>query len=400
MSFATLALLVAIGLVGPILAGLPRFGPPLVVGEILAGVLVGRSGLDVLPVDDPSLNLLAEIGFALLMLIVGTHLPIREPGLRPALRRAVPAVLISAALAVGLGYLLAPITHLDAPLVIAVLLTTSSGAVALPVLQALGREDAALLVATAWIAIADVVTVLAIPLVIRQGSLGQVLIGIAAVVAVAAVVYLVAHRLDDNDVVHRLRHRSKKQHWALDLRISLLGLFTLAAIALHQHTSVLIAGFAAGSVLAVLGEPRRLAQQLIGLGEGFLIPLFFVTLGARLDLHALVTQPANLILAGALAAGAVAVHVGAALVLRLPIGVGLLASAQLGVPSAVATLGLATGLLGPGQAAAILAAVLLSLIACAAGAALLGHADGLGDRTAPALKAEPDPHAIGPASSS
>ncbi|MFN8081739.1 MAG: cation:proton antiporter [Kineosporiaceae bacterium] len=77
MSFATLALLVAIGLVGPILAGLPRFGPPLVVGEILAGVLVGRSGLDVVPVDDPSLNLLAEIGFALLMLIVGTHLPIR-----------------------------------------------------------------------------------------------------------------------------------------------------------------------------------------------------------------------------------------------------------------------------------------------------------------------------------
>ena len=317
MSFATLALLVAIGLAGPILAGLPRFGPPLVVGEILAGVLVGRSGLDLVPVDDASLNLLAEIGFALLMLIVGTHLPIREPGLRPALRRAVPAVLISATLAIGLGYLLAPVTHLDSPLVIAVLLTTSSGAVALPVLQALRREDAALLVATAWIAIADVVTVLAIPLVIRQGSLSQVLIGIAAVVAVAAVVYLIAHRAGDNEFVHRLRHRSKKQHWALDLRINLLVLFTLAAIALRQHTSVLIAGFAVGSVLAILGEPRRLAQQLIGLGEGFLIPLFFVTLGARLDLHALVTQPANLILAGALAVGAVAVHIGAAQPSRL-----------------------------------------------------------------------------------
>jgi len=49
MSFATLALLVAVGLAGPLLAGLPRVTVPLVVGEILAGVVVGRSGLDRVP---------------------------------------------------------------------------------------------------------------------------------------------------------------------------------------------------------------------------------------------------------------------------------------------------------------------------------------------------------------
>jgi len=385
MGFGTLAMLVALGLVGPALAALPRVGPPLVVGEILIGVVFGRSGLDVVPVDDAALNLLSEIGFALLMLIVGTHLPIHEAGLRPALRKALPVVVLTGILALAGGYALAPVTGLRAPLVIAVLLATSSGAVALPVLQALKGSDDTLLVATAWIAVADVATVLAIPLVIRQGSMVQVLAGIAAVVLLAAVVYLVARRFSSSDPIHGLRHRSKKQHWALDLRINLLVLFCLAAIAVHQHTSVLIAGFAAGTVLALLGEPRRLSWQLIGLGEGFLIPLFFVDLGAKLDLHALVTRPANLVLAASLTVGAVVVHVLAARLLRLPIGAGLLATAQLGVPSAVATLGLATGLLQPGQAAAVLTAVLASLGACAWGASLLGHTGSVGDHAAPHL---------------
>ncbi len=111
-----------------------------------------------------------------------------------------------------------------------------------------------------------------------------------------------------------------------------------------------------------------------------------MTLGARLDLHALVTQPRTLVLAGALAAGAVAVHLVSARALRLPVGLGLVASGQLGVPAAVATTGLATWVLNPGQAAAVLAAALLSLAACTAGARLLGHTEKIGGYSAPRLR--------------
>jgi Kef-type K+ transport system membrane component KefB len=383
MSFATLALLVAVGLAGPLLAGIPRFGPPLVVGEILAGIVIGRSGFDLVDVDDPSLTLLSEIGFALLMLIVGTHLPIRQPTLRPALRKASLVSLAVAAMALAVGYGLDPITGLHRPLVLAVLVATSSGAVALPVLQALPGTDDALLVTTAWIAIADVGTVMAIPLVIRQGSLGGVLLGIVGVLVVSGLVFVAALRVRGAGSTRLVRSRSRRSHWALDLRISLIILFLLAAIAVRQHTSVLIAGFAAGTVLALLGEPRRLAEQLIGLGEGFLVPLFFVALGAKLELRALFTQPRNLILAAVIAIGATAVHVLAARAFSLPIGAGLLATAQLGVPSAIANIGLTTGALTSGQAAAVLAAVLLSLVACAGGAALMGHPAPIGDYTAP-----------------
>jgi Kef-type K+ transport system membrane component KefB len=196
-------------------------------------------------------------------------------------------------------------------------------------------------------------------------------------------VYWTARRAARHPWATRVRDRSRTGHWALDLRVSLVVLFALAAVATRQHASVLIAGFAAGAVLALLGEPRRLAEQLIGLGEGFLVPIFFVTLGARLRLDALIGSPRNLALAAGLAVGATLVHVAVALLVGLPIGSGLLATAQLGVPAAVASIGLTSGLLGAGQAAAVLAAVLASLVVCSVGAALLGHRRGVGDHTAP-----------------
>jgi Kef-type K+ transport system membrane component KefB len=385
MSFATLALLVGVGLLGPLLAALPRVNPPLVVGEIAAGLVIGRSGLDLVDVHDPALSLMADVGFALLMLIVGTHLPVHQPALRGALTKAVGMAAVTAVLTLAAGFVLAPVTGLDHPVVLAVLLATSSAAVSLPVIQSLGVDDDRLLVITAWIAVADVSTVLAIPLVVRQGSPGRVLLGIAEVVALAGGVYAVARLLQGRSVTRQVRNRSRDQHWALDLRVALLILFVMAWVATRQNASILIAGFAAGSVLALLGEPRRLGEQLIGLGEGFLVPLFFVDLGAKLDLGALLGTPRNLLLAAALAIGSAAVHVACALIFRLPVAGGLLATAQLGVPSAIATLGLGTGLLRPGQAAALLAAVLVSLGTCAAGAAMLGHRDRIGDHTAPQI---------------
>ena len=82
-----------------------------------------------------------------------------------------------------------------------------------------------------------------------------------------------------------------------------------------------------------------------GVAEGFFIPLYFVVLGAQLDLGGLVGDPSMLALAGALAALNVVIHVLAAVVVRRPMAGGLVASAQLGVPAAIATLGLADGVL-------------------------------------------------------
>ena len=162
---------------------------------------------------------------------------------------------------------------------------------------------------------------------------------------------------------------SRERGWGLDLRVSLLALFTCAWMATRFGTSILIAGFAVGPVVALLGEPRRVAEQLVGIGEGFAIPLFFVHLGAQIDLGALLNSPRALAFGGALAVVSIVIHVGAALAWRLPVTMGLVASAQLGVPAAVVSIGLATNQLTAAQGAAVMAALLVTLGACAVGGA-------------------------------
>ena len=383
MSFGVLALVVAAGLVGPWLASVRRLGPPVVVGEIAAGVVIGKSGFGWIEPSDTLLTGLSAIGFALVMFVVGTHLPVRDRHLRSALALGAALAATVGLLAVFAGALLGGVVGLNRPAVLAVLLATSSGAVALPLLQSAGRSDRAVLVTTAWIAIADVATVNALPVILATGRLWRVVLGGVLVVIAGAVLLLLASAARGRGWVRRLRALSHDRGWGLDLRVSLLALFTCAWLADEFGTSILIAGFAVGSVVAFLGEPRRVALQLVGIGEGFAIPLFFVHLGAQIDVRALLHTPKALILAGMLAAVAIAVHVVAALVWRLPVAMGFVASAQLGVPAAVVSIGLATNQLTAAQGAAVMVAALLTLAACAVGDALLGPARPLTDASAP-----------------
>jgi Kef-type K+ transport system membrane component KefB len=285
--------------------------------------------------------------------------------------------------AVIAGEIMSHLVGLNRPAILAVLLATSSGAVGLPVLQGLDRSDRPILVATAWIAIADVVTVLALPLVLANGRLGRVLLGSALVVLTGAVMLLVARATRGRTWARRLRTMSHDRGWGLDLRLSLLALFICAWLASRFGTSILIAGFTVGAAVALLGEPRRVAQQLVGLGEGFAIPLFFVHLGTRIDLGALFQSPRAMALAVTLGLVAILIHVAVGAASRVPVSMSLVASAQLGVPASVVSIGLATQQLTAAQGAAVMASLLITLAACALGSALLGHRGPLTDASAP-----------------
>ena len=136
---------------------------------------------------------------------------------------------------------------------------------------------------------------------------------------------------------------------------------------------MLIAGFGVGLMVAAIGGPKRLSRQVAGVAQGFMVPLFFVVLGARIDLRALGQHPILIVLAALLVALNAAVHLLAALLTRQPLAAGLAATAQLGVPAAVVTLGLQRNILTGGEGSAIVAAALASLALTAAGVTLLGR---------------------------
>jgi Kef-type K+ transport system membrane component KefB len=383
MSYGTLALVVAIGLLGPLLTLLPgRVAPPVVIGEIAAGVIFGRTGTRTIVATQPTLAFLADIGFALLMLIVATQLPLRDSRLRGASRRGLLATAVTIALAIAVSPLVASITGLHRPGILTVLIASSSAAIVLPILGPRESDDA-LIVTIAWVSIADVVTVLAVPFVLSTGGFGRAFAGSVLVVAGAIVAGVVLHRVIELPSIKQLRDESHHLAWALDLRFSLLVLFTLSWIAERFDLSALLAGFSVGIMVSLLGEPRRVASQLIGLGEGFFVPLFFVVLGARIDLRALVHSRDDIMLFASLAVATTLVPLAAAAIVRLPYTSGLLAAAETGVPAAVASLGLATNALRPGQAAAIVGAAILSLVATSVGAIRLGANPRLNRRARP-----------------
>jgi Kef-type K+ transport system membrane component KefB len=374
MSFGTLVLIVLAGLGGPLLGIATGRFIPVVVGEILAGILVGPAVLGTVHPANATIATLGEIGFAMLMLTVGMHLPLSDRRLAAAARKGGLLAGLVCVLAVPAGLLAADIAGSGHAAIYAVVLASGSAAVLLPAIEETGLAGAEVLSVMAQVTIADIITILAVPIVLQPGRVGHVVLGGLYVAGAAALLFVVARRLAGHEWVHSLRHKSKQRRWALDLRLSLLVLFVLAWIAQKGGTSILIAGFAAGLMVAVIGGPKRLSTQVRGIADGFFVPLYFVVLGAQLDLAGLVSHPSMLALAGALAVLNVAIHLLAALVVRQPVPAALTATAQLGVPAAVASLGLAEHLLSPVVATAIVASALVSLAVCTVGVEMLAQA--------------------------
>jgi len=360
--FHTLALLTVIGLAGPLLASLPRLRVPVVVGELIAGLVVGRTGFDVVDVSDPMFELFAAIGFALVMFVVGTHVPVRAAPMRSAIPAALARAVLVGGVAVALGFGLAAEFGTGHAALYAVLMASSSAALALPVIDSLRLRGHHVLSVTSQIAIADASCIVLLPLVIDIDRAPTAAMGALAVAGCAAVFFVLLRAIDLRGWRRRVHVYSEKRRFALELRTNLIVLFALAALALSAHVSIMLAGFAVGLVVSVVGEPRRLARQLFGITEGFFSPLFFVWLGASLQVRELGAHPKLILLGVGLGLGAVLAHCAGRL-FGQPLPFAVLSSAQLGVPVAAATIGTQQHLLAAGESAALIFGALLTIAA-------------------------------------
>jgi len=365
MGFGTLALLVVAGLAGPLLASVPRLRLPVVIGELVVGIILGKTGFGIVDHTEPTFELLANVGFALVMFVVGTHVPIRDRAQRSAVPAALVRAVLVGAVAACLGVGLAEVFGTGHAALYGVLMASSSAALALPVIGDLKLTGPPVLSLTAQIALADTACIVLLPLVIDPGRAPRAALGALAIAACAAVLYVVLRWANDRGLRKRLHKYSEKQKFALELRVNLAILFGLAALAISTHVSIMLAGFALGLVVASIGEPRRLARQLFGITEGFFAPLFFVWLGASLQVRDLVDDPQFILLGVALGVGAVLAHA-VGRILKQPMTLAVLSAAQLGVPVAAATVGTEQRLLLPGEPAALVLGALITIAATSA----------------------------------
>ena len=374
MDFATLALIALVGILGPLLAWPRRLRLPVVLGELGAGIVLGQTGLRVLDPSDSTFTFLANIGFALVMFVAGSHVPIRDQRLRAGLvtgaARAAAVGVVATALAVVISHAF----DTGHTALYAVLMASSSAALILPIIDSLHLGGPHVLRMLPQVAIADTASIVALPLAIDPKHAGRAALGALAIMACAVALYFALRYIETTGIRKRVHRVSQERQFAIELRVNLAILFALAALAARTHVSIMLAGFSFGLAMAAVGEPRRLARQLFAVTEGFFGPLFFVWLGASLDLRDLGRHPSYVVLGALLGAGAVAAHIAMRLTGQ-PIAIGALTAAQLGVPIAAVTVGTQQHLLRPGEASGLILGALITVavaVACGGVAARAG----------------------------
>jgi Kef-type K+ transport system membrane component KefB len=353
------------------------------------GVVLGQSGFGVIESSDVTLSFLAQLGFALVMFVAGTHVPLRQRAMLGGLRVGVLRALGVGVLAAPLGLLIAHLFGTGHAALYAVLIASSSAGIVLPSLGGLEVNTPAGLQMLVQLAVADAACIVALPLVLDPAHAARAGLGAVAVLAVAAVFFLLLWWSQRSGLRGRVHQVSERRGLAMELRVTLTLLFTLSAIAVGLGVSVMLAGFAMGLAMSAAGEPRRVANQTFALTEGFFAPIFFVWLGSSLDLRAIAANPTAIGLGVALGTAALLAH-GLMALTRQPLPIALTTAAQLGVPIGAAALGKTMGVLVDGEATAMLLGALITIAMVtllSARVAALVHD--------PSATSEPDPAANG-----
>src|SRR5690349_22114696 len=117
-----------------------------------------------LQASDRTFTFLADIGFALVMFLAGTHVPMRDPALRPALKVGVVRAVVVAVAATALGLALARLFDTGHAALYAVLMASSSAALILPIVDSLGLGGDHVLKLLPQVAVADAACIVALPL--------------------------------------------------------------------------------------------------------------------------------------------------------------------------------------------------------------------------------------------
>ena len=374
VEFTNLFAVALIALLAPLLLGLaPRLRVPAVVLEIVAGIVVGPHGLGLVDVDVP-VQIVALLGLGFLLFLAGLEIDVHQ--LRgQVLRLAVLGYLVTLVLggAAGVGFSAAGWVH--SALLIAVALSATSLGLVVPVLKDADRSNSAVGQFTiAAASVADFAAVLLLSLVFSTegGSAGErlIMVGLFALfVVVTGVVVATAGRSRRiGTVLLRLQDTTAE----IRVRAAVVLLVAFVALAEQFGLETILGAFLAGAVVGLVDRDAsshpRFRIKLDALGYGFLIPAFFVTSGLRLDLRGLVDDPAALARVPLFLAALLIVRGVPALLSIRTLGarsttaVALLQATSLPFIVTATQIGVATHLMTPVTAAALVCAGLLSVL--------------------------------------
>jgi Kef-type K+ transport system membrane component KefB len=369
----SLLLIFTIAVVAPLLCEwIPRIRLPLVVLEIVLGIIVGPQVLG-WATPGPLIDVLARFGLAALFFLAGFEIDYPAIRGRPILLAAL-GWLASFVVCLGVGFGLQACGIVDSGLIVGAALSTTALGTLMPILRdakELSTRFGAYAVAAG--AIGEFAPIVLIALVLSSGedeNSGSLLLMLlfTAITVVGALVAL-KYRPPHLVVVMQEKMNTSAQ---LPVRLAILVLASLVILARNLGLDSILGAIAAG-VLVSLASPGKygeaLHRKLDGIGFGFLIPIFFIATGLHYDLHALLSSrmallqlPMFLVLFFVVRGLPAALLARRELDLRSRIALGFLSATELPLVIAIAEIGLKSGKLSPETAASLIGAGMASVL--------------------------------------
>ena len=348
-----LAVILVAAKVGAELAA--RLGQPAVLGELVIGVILGNlphlgyAGLDYLA-GDPSIDMLARIGVLILLFEVGlesTVAQMMKVGLTSSLV-AVIGVIVPFGLGWGVSALLLPGASGYVHAFIGATLSATSVGITARVLRDLGRsqtDEARVILGAAVIDDVLGLVILAVVssvIVAADAGHGVALGGVALTVGKAAAFLVGALFLGVKLSPRLFSLASRLRSRGVLLGLGLAFCFALSYLSSLIGLAPIVGAFAAGLILEDLHYRDFVARGEHGLEElihpisGFLVPVFFVLMGMRVDLSAfgradVLGFAAVLTLAAVIGKQACALGVLGGNLDRLSIGLGMVPRGEVGL---------------------------------------------------------------------
>ncbi len=360
VSFGNLLVVALVAVLAPLVIGFfPRLRIPAVVLEIVGGIVIGPSVLDWVHIDLP-VQILALFGLAFLLFLAGLEIDVH--GLRgPLLRFAVLGYLATLVLGYGAGASFA-------------VSATSLGLV-VPVLKDAGQLHSQVgQSALAAASIADFAAIVLLSLFFSSagGSTGARVVVLGAFAVLVAVTGLavsgVARSMRLGQVLVRLQDTTAE----IRVRFAVLLLVAFTALAVRFGLESILGAFLAGAIVGLVDRDSsshpHFRTKLEAIGYGFLVPVFFVSSGIRLDLTGLLHDPSALVRVPLFLLALLVVRGLPALLglrangARPTLALGLLQATSLPFIVTATQIGVLLGKITPVTAAALVCAGLLSVL--------------------------------------
>jgi Kef-type K+ transport system membrane component KefB len=386
-SFAPLLVVVMLAFLVPLLLSSVRgrLAIPIVVGEIVAGMIVGRSGFGWVLPDNGALSLLKELGFVLLMFLSGMEIDFRSlRGIDPqqvghqsrwsppslAVLNFGATLVLAGAFAWGLKWIGATTD----PWMMGLILSTTALGVVVPILKEAGLSQSlygqSILLATV---IADFVTMFLISVqvaIVSRGLTAEILLVFLLFVAffLAARFGSFLSRIESlQRVIQELSHATAQ----IKVRLAFSTLLIFVVLAEKLGLEIIVGAFLAGAIVSLLRTPedRALSSQFEAIGFGFFIPIFFIMIGVDFNLPALLSSTGALLSVPLLLIAAITVKVIPGFVFRLnhtwreALAAGILMCPRLSLIIAAAAIGEKLGVIDESVNAGIVLVAIVTVTA-------------------------------------